>query len=57
MLKTLELFYEKLKFAAVYWVPYAGVEATGGNVFYSILITPTDGWYFSLRTLSTSSEG
>ena len=37
---------ERFKFAAAYyWVPSAGAEATGGNVFLnSMLNNPSEGW-------------
>ena len=43
---------ERLKFAAAYWVPSAGAEATGGKLFLAeglyncdlILITLPEGW-------------
>ena len=43
---------ERLKFAAAYWVPSAGAEATGGKLFSAeemykcdlILITLPEGW-------------
>ena len=43
---------ERLKFAAAYWIPSAGAEATGGELFSAegmykcdlILITLPEGW-------------
>ena len=48
----IRVFYERLKFAAAYWVPSAGAEATGGKLFSAegmykcdlILITLPEKW-------------
>jgi len=55
------LHLERLKFSAAYWVPCAGVEATGGKPFSAeeihnwdlILITLLEGWYLTIRALIT----
>ena len=49
---VIQYFYERLKFAAAYWVSSAGAEATGGKLFSEegmyncdlILVTLPEGW-------------